>query len=83
MKDQLIAYMRAGYPCLFLVTNEEQRASAEIAAACAFESKEQKIKSRPDVFHWSCTNGIVSVGEDARIFANTAEPEEKIGRAHV
>lgn len=78
MKDQLIAYMRAGYPCLFLVTNEEQRASAEIAAACAFESKEQKIKSRPDVFHWSCTAGIVSVGEDARIFDGTAEPEEML-----
>ena len=41
MKNQLITYVRAGYPALFVVTPEEQRAEAEIKAAAA-ELKDAK-----------------------------------------
>ncbi len=50
MKEKLIPYLRAGYSCLDLLTHEEARATAEIAAA----AKELDYQ----VWSWSCTTGL-------------------------
>ncbi|MCW1886698.1 AAA family ATPase [Luteolibacter flavescens] len=49
----LITYLRAGYPGLVLVTPEEARAEAELAAACA--------ELQRHLHAWSSTDGLVDV----------------------
>ncbi|MCW1922638.1 AAA family ATPase [Luteolibacter arcticus] len=49
----LITYLRAGYPGLVLVTPEEARAEAELAAACAELNRQ--------LHAWSSTDGLVDV----------------------
>ena len=36
MQNQLTTYLRAGYPGLAVISSEEARAEAEIAAACGY-----------------------------------------------
>ena len=57
MKNKLIAYIKAGYSGLFLITSEEHRATAEIAAAA-------KATGRA-VYRWSCTAGLVGPSGDS------------------
>ena len=52
MKNQLITYVRAGYPALFVTTPEEQRAEAEIKAAA--------IELNFGLYAWSITEGLVN-----------------------
>lgn len=49
----LTTYLRAGYPGLVLVTPEEARAEAELAAACA--------ELQRHLHAWSSTDGLVDV----------------------
>lgn len=49
----LVTYLRAGYPCLVLVTPEEARAEAELAAAC--------LELQRHLHAWSSTEGLVDV----------------------
>ncbi|WP_367872494.1 AAA family ATPase [Luteolibacter sp. Populi] len=49
----LITYLRAGYPGLVLVTPEEARAEAELAAACR--------ELQRNLHAWSATDGLVDV----------------------
>ena len=51
MQNQLTTYLRAGYPGLAVISSEEARAEAEIAAACS------SLKRR--LAAWSSTEGLV------------------------
>ncbi|TLD71670.1 AAA family ATPase [Phragmitibacter flavus] len=51
MKTQLETYVRAGYPALFVITAEEQRAEAEIKSAA--ESLDRRLHV------WSATQGLL------------------------
>ena len=51
----LSTYLRAGYPGIAIVTAEENRAEAEIAAVCAENSRE--------LHAWSSTEGLVDITE--------------------
>jgi len=55
MQNQLTTYLRAGYPGLAVISSEEARAEAEIAAACA--PLERHLHA------WSSTEGLVDTGE--------------------
>ena len=55
MQNQLITYLRAGYPGLAVVSSEEARAEGEIAAACT--SLNRKLHA------WSSTEGLVDTTE--------------------
>ena len=55
MQHQLITYLRAGYPGLAVISYEEARAEAEIAAAC------NALKRR--LHAWSSTEGLVDTKE--------------------
>jgi AAA+ superfamily predicted ATPase len=55
MKDQLTTYLQAGYPGLAVISSEEARAEAEIAAACT------SLKRR--LHAWSSTEGLVDTKE--------------------
>ena len=55
MQHQLTTYLRAGYPGLAVISSEEARAEAEIAAACA------PLKRR--LHAWSSTEGLADVKE--------------------
>ena len=50
MQNQLTTYLRAGYPGLAVISSEEARAEAEIAAACT------SLKRR--LHAWSSTEGL-------------------------
>ena len=52
MKNQLMTYVRAGYPALLVITPEEQRAEAEIKAAA--------IELNFALYAWSITEGLVN-----------------------
>ena len=54
----LTTYLRAGYPGLALISSEEARAEADIAAACA--SVERRLHA------WSSTDGLVDT-TDGRV----------------
>ena len=56
----LTTYLRAGYPGLAVITSEEARAEADIAAACA--SVERRLHA------WSSTEGLVDT-TDGRVTA--------------
>ena len=55
MQNQLTTYLRAGYPGLAVISSEEARAEAEIAAACT------SLKRR--LHAWSSTEGLVDTQE--------------------
>jgi len=55
MKNQLTTYLRAGYPGLAVISAEEARAEAEIAAACT--SLERQLHA------WSSTEGLIDTRE--------------------
>ncbi len=55
MQIQLTTYLRAGYPGLAVISSEEARAEAEIAAAC------NSLKRR--LHAWSSTEGLVDTKE--------------------
>ena len=56
MQKQLNTYLRAGYPGLAVISSEEARAEAEIAAACS---------SLKRCLHaWSSTEGLVDLQEN-------------------
>jgi len=58
MQNQLTTYLRAGYPGLAIISSEEARAEAEIAAAC---------RTLKRVLHaWSSTEGLVDL-KDGRV----------------
>ena len=56
MQNQLTTYLRAGYPGLAVISSEEARAEAEIAAACS------SLKRR--LAAWSSTEGLVDLQEN-------------------
>lgn len=51
----LTPYIKAGYPVLYLLTNEESRAEKEIA--CVAQVLERNL------FIWSCTEGLSQIGD--------------------
>ena len=55
MQNQLITYLRAGYAGLAVITSEETRAEAEIAAAC--------VSADRHLHAWSSTEGMVDTVE--------------------
>ena len=55
MQSQLTTYLRAGYPGLAIISSEETRAEAEIAAACI--SLERRLHA------WSSTEGLIDTQE--------------------
>jgi SpoVK/Ycf46/Vps4 family AAA+-type ATPase len=55
MQNQLITYLRAGYPGLAVISSEEARAEAEIASVCA--TLERRLHA------WSSTEGLVDTQE--------------------
>jgi hypothetical protein len=55
MQNQLTTYLKAGYPGLAVISSEEARAEAEIAAAC------KSLKRR--LHAWSSTEGLVDTKE--------------------
>jgi ATP-dependent 26S proteasome regulatory subunit len=55
MQKQLTTYLQAGYPGLAVISSEEARAEAEIAAACT------SLKRR--LHAWSSTEGLVDTKE--------------------
>ena len=55
MNNELITYLRAGYPGLCIVTPEEARAEAVVGAACADLGR--KLAA------WSSTDGLVELPE--------------------
>ena len=57
MKTQLQTYVRAGYPALFIVTPEEQRAEAEIKAAAT--------ELNYTLYAWSITEGMINTATGA------------------
>src|SRR4051812_26244917 len=67
MKNQLINYVKAGYPGLYIISHEEQRVEAEMRAVAAAT----KFK----LHAWSITSGLLNVtnGEE-EVFADTNEP---------
>lgn len=58
MEENLITYLRAGYPGLCIVTPEEARAEAGISAACTALGR--------NLHAWSSTDGLVEVGDNGR-----------------
>ena len=52
----LTTYLRAGYPGLAVITAEEVRAEAEIAAACTTNNR--------SLLAWSSTEGLVNLAEE-------------------
>jgi len=58
MQTQLTTYLRAGYPGLAVISSEEARAEAEIAAACATVKRH--------LHAWSSTEGLVDI-QDGRV----------------
>ena len=58
MHNQLTTYLRAGYPGLAVISSEEARAEAEIAADCT--------SLNLNLHAWSSTEGLVDV-QDGRI----------------
>lgn len=59
-------YVRAGYPGLYIVSHEEKRVEAEIAAV----AKAVKF----DLHAWSITEGIMSVEDEPKTLPDTQEP---------
>jgi len=55
MQTQLTTYLRAGYPGLAVISSEEARAEAEIAAACSAVKRH--------LHAWSSTEGLVDTQE--------------------
>jgi len=55
MQNQLITYLRAGYPGLAITTPEEARAEAEIVSACASTARY--------LHAWSASEGLVDTRE--------------------
>ena len=55
MHDQLTTYLRAGYPGLAVISSEEARAEAEIAAACKTLGL--------NLYAWSSTEGLMDTHE--------------------
>jgi len=55
MQTQLTTYLRAGYPGLAVISSEEARAEAEIAAACTAVKRH--------LHAWSSTEGLVDTQE--------------------
>lgn len=55
MQNQLITYLRAGYPGLAILTAEEVRAEAEISTICASLGR--------DLGAWSSSEGLVDTNE--------------------
>jgi SpoVK/Ycf46/Vps4 family AAA+-type ATPase len=75
MKDQIVNYLKAGYPGLYLTTFEEQRAAKEIVGAAR--------ELRYHLFTWSCVDGIVSVpeeGTDAVSIPDTEDPNAALAK---
>jgi len=53
MKERILSYVKAGYPCLYIVSNEEERVQAllnEVALAIEYS-----------FFAWDCDRGILNV----------------------
>ena len=55
MQNQLITYLRAGYPGLAIISSEEARAEAEIASVCTTLNRH--------LHAWSSTEGLVDTLE--------------------
>ncbi len=56
MQNQLTTYLRAGYPGLAVISSEEARAEAEIAAACT--------SLNLNLHAWTSTEGLVDLQEN-------------------
>ena len=78
MKKQIINYVRAGYPGLYLVSHEEQRVGAEFKAVTAELNKTAKPKDNQwSLYAWSFTEGIVNTSDGATI-GDTQDPIEML-----
>src|SRR5579863_4069789 len=72
MKTTLVNYIKAGYSGLNIVSHEETRVEAELAAV----AKETKFM----LHAWSITTGIVSVCNDPVEIAESQEPFAMLGK---
>jgi AAA+ superfamily predicted ATPase len=54
MKQEIVNYIRAGYPGIYLVSHEEVRAEAEL--------KEAAKATKHNLYAWSSTTGIMDAG---------------------
>jgi SpoVK/Ycf46/Vps4 family AAA+-type ATPase len=70
MREELSVLIRAQYPLIYLVTHEEERAEAAIAA---IGNREQRR-----VFSWTVTRGFIESGKDGGHNASTISPEAAI-----
>ena len=69
MKDQIVNYVRAGYPALYVVSHEEQRVETELS--------EVARQLEYGLYIWSVTDGIVKPHVNAQKvdqFPDTQEP---------
>ena len=80
----LINYIRAGYPILFMVTPEETRAEMQIVSTIVklneYTKEANKCAKKPqstrDIYVWSLTEGLFSI--DAKQKEEVFDPEEAL-----
>lgn len=70
MNTPLVSYLRAGYPALALITPEEARAEAELAAACSSLDRSLHV--------WSSTEGLIHL--DSGEGQSCADPFEALAK---
>ncbi|HIK38417.1 MAG: AAA family ATPase [Geminocystis sp.] len=77
MKEELSILIRAQYPLIYLITSEEERAQQAIAEIVA---RTAEGKTRPRIYLWTVTRGIVEWGNSERVSGqhNTISPEAAI-----
>lgn len=65
MKKQIVNYVRAGYPGIYIISHEEQRVAFDMMAVAA----ETKFK----LFYWSITEGVMNQQGEVEI-ADSSDP---------
>lgn len=66
MRKQIVNYIRAGYPGLYILSHEESRVESELKAA----AKETKFK----LHAWTCTKGVFECATGAVQNADALDP---------
>ncbi len=68
---EIVNYVKAGYPALFIVSHEERRVEAELQSVAQ--------KTAFQLYAWSITTGIVSVSDTPSAIADSQEPFMMLG----
>lgn len=74
MKDRITNYIKAGYPCLYLLTHEETRVEAVMRDV--LESLNAKVTSgdKFSLSAWSVTEGVTQVSAGGAAIPDTQDP---------